>query len=173
MKITKKQKTRKTVKPTPAFDSMESAAGGMAHRGITLKILEVSKAMGAPGFRGSRIYPDEFLPWFEANKTAVLAESSKLESKDEADARVARARANRMEFELEVRKRNFIAIADVSQTFTRCCVAVKSKMLAIPSSLAPRLALMTSPEEIATLIKSEVIAALTELSKSKWNKAKP
>lgn len=150
-----------------AYENYDAASMGMKLPPI---LIQISKGMNADGFRGSRIYPDEFLPWLKKNYRAVLAEMVAAESKDEADARVARVRADGMEFNLAVRRRQFIATVEVSQVFTRAIVAVKSKMLAIPSSLAPRLAITNDPEDCAAMIKKEVVTALTELSKVKWNK---
>ncbi len=96
--------------------------------------------------------------------------SAKLESKDEADARVARARANRMEFELAVRKKQFIAIEEVRRINTRAIAACKSKMLAIPASTAPRHAVLNDPNECEAVTRKEIIQALTELSKMDFNK---
>lgn len=151
-----------------AYDNYSAASVGMKLPPI---LIQISKSMNADGFRGSRIYENEFLPWLRKYYRSVLAEMVASESKDEADARVARVRADRMEFELSVRRKQFIETTEVSQVLTRAIVAIKSKMLAIPSSLAPRLAIANSADDCASMIKKEVVSALTELSKVKWNKA--
>lgn len=174
MKSRKKSKTLKKAKSPPivpdtshVFDNYEAAS---ASSGISVACLKVSKGKGAPGFRGTRIYMLEFLPWWNANSAAVIAEAAKFETKREADARVARARADRLEFDNAVRRKLFISLDEVKRINTRAIVACKSKLLSIPSSIAPRLAVLTDQTECGTVVKKEIVDALTELSKMEFNK---
>src|SRR5579872_2905094 len=65
--------------------------------------------------------------------------------------RLDRVRADRLEFELGVRKRMFIPVDEVKMTFTRAVVACKSKFLAIPTAIAPRLAMTPEAADCAAL----------------------
>lgn len=49
------------------YDSIAQAAKGM---GCTVALLRRAKKEGAPGFRGSRVYPKELLPWLQAWREA-------------------------------------------------------------------------------------------------------
>jgi hypothetical protein len=49
-------------KGPPSFDSIKAAAAGM---GVPVDVLRTAKDEGAPGFRGSRVYPLELAPWLE------------------------------------------------------------------------------------------------------------
>lgn len=147
--------------------SMTAAAGTT---GYSITTVQAAKNAGCKAFkRNGNVDCAALMRWVKGNPESV----AEAESKEEADARVSRVRANRMEFELGVRRKMFIPVDEVRQTFTRSYVAFRSKMLSLPASLAPRLALNSSAEECAAMVKASIVEALTELCKCKWNQPSP
>lgn len=54
-------------KPVAIFDSITSAAAALSKMGhhVSVALLKKFKGQGASGFRNSRVYMDEFLPWLK------------------------------------------------------------------------------------------------------------
>jgi hypothetical protein len=57
-----------------SYDSIGAAAAAL---GIPPEVLKKAKRAGAPGFKGSRVYPKELLPWLEAHRANLTAPGSK------------------------------------------------------------------------------------------------
>jgi len=63
----KESSIRAAKRTFPSFDSIASCAAAL---GLDKSILQEAKREGSPGFRGSRVYPLEVLPWILKRNTA-------------------------------------------------------------------------------------------------------
>lgn len=71
------KRTRKTPRNTlNIYDSMGAAAAGL---GVTVAFLKWAKSKGAPGFRSTRIFAEEFQPWLEAHRGEMTDDKRALE----------------------------------------------------------------------------------------------
>jgi hypothetical protein len=64
---------KSTEKPT-YFDSIASAAAALQ---IPVDTLRAAKSAGAPGFRGSRVYPADLVPWLQAQDKGALQDDKR------------------------------------------------------------------------------------------------
>ena len=91
------------------FDSMASAAKGLD---VPLALLKKAKRMGAPGFRASRVYADELLPWLRDH-----ADEAGSDKKERLEIRRLKASCERMEFALAVERGEFVPVPSVAELF--------------------------------------------------------
>jgi hypothetical protein len=68
------------------------------------------------------------------------------------------------EFELQQKRGDLIPAAQVAETWVGIVSVVRSRLLALPSKLAPRLRLRSSVPEIKDIIESEIHSALEGLA---------
>jgi len=78
-------------------------------------------------------------------------------------ARLAAAQAERVERENAIAAGEFIRVAEFHLMMTASFARVRSKLLALPSRLAPVMAPAMTPAAAQAALKSEVYAALNEL----------
>ena len=75
-----------------------------------------------------------------------------------------RAKREKAELEVALMKGNVHASEDVEREMTKMLGAFRARVLAIPSKLAPRVAIIDDATKIEDMIRSEVYSALKELS---------
>ena|SRR5690349_9553993 len=68
------------------------------------------------------------------------------------------------EFQLAEKRGSMIRVEDVAPILENELANVRSRLLAIPDRLAPKIAAMTDPALVEAALRDEVIAALSELS---------
>ena len=79
-------------------------------------------------------------------------------------AKLVRAKREAQELELKIRKNEVHASAEIEQVMTDMLIRFKTRLMAIPAKLSPRLAKKKDETEIFKIIKSAVDEALEELS---------
>lgn len=79
-------------------------------------------------------------------------------------AKLVRAKRKKEEYELMVRENQLHAAEDIKTVMTNMLVNFKSRLMAIPSKLAPVLCKKTDRSEIFSLVKDQIDEALMELS---------
>jgi phage terminase Nu1 subunit (DNA packaging protein) len=84
---------------------------------------------------------------------------------DSQRERLAAAQAEKVETENAIRRGQLLFAEDAERLWTDLILAARSRLLAMPGKLAPTLADLSDPGAIATAIRVEVYAALTELSR--------
>lgn len=125
------------------YDSMESAASMMK---IELATLKRAKRKGADGFKGSRVYPKELLAWLQKNKAKM---EGKGETKDELLCQKLRVQIERMQYDFDVAKGDYIASADVDQWQTERAESLKRLLTGkIINELLPKLVGLNVPEMV-------------------------
>lgn len=82
---------------------MASAATGL---GVTLAELRGAKKLGAPGFKASRVYVSELLPWLKKHR-GELAKSG--ETRTELECRKLQVQCERLEHELALKRGEFVS----------------------------------------------------------------
>jgi hypothetical protein len=94
-----------------SFDSIGSASAAMK---VPVATLRWAKRQGAPGFRGSRVYPEELAPWLCARED----KGGGLDDRDKhaLECRRLRQRIDREAFEFERERGQWIRVEEV-ETF--------------------------------------------------------
>ena len=87
-------------------------------------------------------------------------------------ARLAAAQAEKVERQNAVEAGEFIRVAEFHLMVTAAFTRVRSKLLALPSKLAPMVAAKT-PAEAQAMLKSEIYRALNELGATKIVNGEP
>lgn len=121
----------------------------------------------------------EGLPTQPGPKNSILFESAPALDKiygggsrselDKERTRLARAQAEKTEIEVEVMRDNLVTHERVEREVSQMIIAARSRLLALPTSLAPLLCHEDDPAQIEALIRDRVHEALTELSE--WEPA--
>ena len=79
-------------------------------------------------------------------------------------AKLVRAKRKNEEYELQLKENQLHAAEDIEAVMTDMLVNFKSRLMAIPSKLAPVLCKKTDKAEIFALLKDHIDEALMELS---------
>jgi len=85
-------------------------------------------------------------------------------SASEARRRKEVALARIREIEAAKAEGRFVDIADVEQVFGQHIATARSRLLGIPTSAAPELALEMNPAKVEAILKRHIYEALTELA---------
>lgn len=125
------------------YDSMQSASALM---GIDLGTLKLAKRKGAKGFKGSRVYPKELLKWLQENREKMEGDG---ETKDELLCQKLRVQIERMEYDFDVARGDYIAATDVDQWQTERAESLKRLLTGkIVNELLPKLVGLNVPEMV-------------------------
>lgn len=89
----------------------------------------------------------------------------------DAELRKAAAEAELKELRLARERGELIAVDDLARLVEAEYVAVRSRLLAIPSKLAPEIAQIDNPTEVQALIAAEIHEALDELGRDEIDAA--
>jgi len=108
---------------------------------------------------GHKFNSADVIRWVEARKSSAAIGQS-----DPARRRYSMAVAELKEIQLAEKRGSLVPIEAVQAKWTDECVAMRSRLLAIPSRLAGQLAIVSDAAEIERVIHDEVRGALTELS---------
>ena len=79
--------------------------------------------------------------------------------------RLTKARADKLELELKEKARSLIGISEVERLWEGVTTTVKTRLLAIPSAVAPTLALLSEPADVQEHLARAIEDALSELSR--------
>ena len=93
-----------------------------------------------------------------------LGGGSEAVSKEEGERRERVAKAQLAELELARQRRDLVSIADIRGTWAIVGHTIRNRLLAVPSKVAPLLALAETTEERSRLISDHVREALHDLS---------
>lgn len=120
------------------FDSIASCASAL---GLDKSLLRKAKKDGAPGFKGSRVYPLEVLPWLVRQKAPAgdSAEALDLEFKRERNAQQKRDNAKS--------NGEWMKASDGVQEINDITTEFLKQIEALPSTLAPDLVGLSSVPE--------------------------
>jgi hypothetical protein len=75
------------------------------------------------------------------------------------------ALADLREIEVKQKRGELIPAAEVEVEWATVCTTIRDGMLSLPSKLSDRLAPITNPQEIGAILRSEIRAELTRISK--------
>src|SRR5438067_2184173 len=110
----------------------------------------------------------EVIKWLLAReRDAVRAEfDPEKAGANEGKRRFTAAAAELKELQLAEKRGELVSITAVTAKWIDECVAVRSRLLAIPDRVAPKIVGMSDPAAIEAALRDEVIAALSELTQS-------
>jgi hypothetical protein len=146
----KKAKAKKsTSSRSPAQCSYDSIAAAAAALGIATAVLKKAKRSGAPGFRGSRVYPAELLPWLSAQEPAPV-------NPDQVKEEIAREMLRERKFRNEEREGRFLPKAETLAAVRDLAELLKSKLRSALEDDLPPLICNQPPAIIRTHMKELV-----------------
>lgn len=93
--------SKQTAAGSRVADNMGAAS---SISGLSEKELARAKNSGCPAFRGSRVYIDELLPWWEENKESLPTGDTEL---DEINREIAREKLRKIKFDNAVNEGKF------------------------------------------------------------------
>jgi phage terminase Nu1 subunit (DNA packaging protein) len=147
-------------------------AGQIANRGEIAGILGISPTTldryvqaGCPvlergsGRREYRFNSAEVIRWVLARE----ANPGRAQT-DDTRRRYNAAAAELKEYQLAEKRGSMIQVQDIAPILEEEFADVRSRLLAIPSNVAPKIAGMTDPAAIEAALRDEVVAALTKLT---------
>lgn len=97
-------------------------------------------------------------------------EDDELDGKHER-ARKAKAEADRIEFDLNIKKGLYVSAELVTHELEKIIMNCRSKLLALPRKYAPILATAQNPNEVEKILTSGVEEALNELIKPEFDES--
>lgn len=133
---------------------------GLDRQTLTRRILEAKLEPAKKTDYATYYYPREIVAMLMDHKEVRAVD---LEAKG-ADARYREAKAKQAELKLKALERELVPADEVVRSLSDLLVAVRRKMLAIPSKVAPRMTKAKTPEAAMALLKTEVSAALEDLA---------
>ncbi|MCQ4188115.1 hypothetical protein [Methylocystis suflitae] len=100
----------------------------------------------------------------QAAERIVFREGCVFETEDEAKRHKQSYLALLRELEYDRESGLVVEIEDVGRQFGAELSTLRTKLLALPSKVAPRVALLSSPKEVRALVEQEIRDALTALT---------
>lgn len=79
-------------------------------------------------------------------------------------ARLAKEQADAKEMENAITRGDLVYIEDVAKRVEQSLAKVRTRLLAIPTKVAPEAAAADDPKEVQTLIERQIVEALNELA---------
>ena len=150
-----------------SYDSIAAAAAGL---NLDKTILQKAKRDGAPGFRGSRVYPLELLPWLNTQHATRNTQHASPDDKDTLERQLLKIEIQRRQFRLDTEQGKFIPTTDAAQWSSEMVAEFVKVLDAIPSSLAPDLAGCASVPELELRIRNALEGAKRMLHEGEWGK---
>jgi hypothetical protein len=150
----------------PSFDNYGQASVAL---NIPVKTLRKCKKAGCPAFRGTRIYKDDFLPWWVQNKSAIEADST-------PDVSIEEVKRDNMvkdgiikDLEIKKRRWEYLDPTEVKTLLQTISTSQAAVLKRFPAELAPKIAGKTLPEVEKELTKAVVdIINIFKTSLDKW-----
>ncbi|MDO8421552.1 MAG: terminase small subunit [Parvibaculum sp.] len=105
------------------------------------------------------------IEWLVSHKAGTLPGGGKARNHEDEKARKTTAEADLKEIELAEARAEVVPIGHSVKEFAKRVAATRSKMLALPTKLAPVLVVMTDIEESRAVIEDMIREALDELAR--------
>jgi phage terminase Nu1 subunit (DNA packaging protein) len=112
------------------------------------------------GTRGNEYETADCIRWYVARDSG----GDRALDLTQERARLAKAQADKTELEAAELRGDLARYEDISSHWTRQSTACKSRLLVIPSKVAPRVRAAATDMDAASIIQSEICEALEELS---------
>jgi hypothetical protein len=127
----------------PSFDNYGQASVAL---NIPVKTLRKCKKAGCPAFRGTRIYKDDFLPWWVQNKSAIEADST-------PDVSIEEVKRDNMvkdgiikDLEIKKRRWEYLDPTEVKTLLQTISTSQAAVLKRLPAEMPARLAGKSTPE---------------------------
>lgn len=150
----------------PFYDNMAQAANIL---NIPLAVIKRCKKAGCPAFRGSRLYKDDFLLWYEQHKAEVENEPENSMSMEDIKKENAIKDGVLKDLEIKKRRREYLDPQEVKTLLQTISTSQAAVLKRFPAELAPKIAGKTLPEVEKELTKAVVdIIGIMKSSLDKW-----
>lgn len=154
-----------TVEPV-SYDSIGAAAAALS---VPVALLKRAKRNGAPGFRGSRVYPSELLPWLKKREAEVATSNgpagggaADLLDKNLWECRKLRLQCEKIERQEKERTRELIAFAEIETWMLNTAEQMKTVLRhKLRNELPPKIEGLRAPEIAGRM--DEVISEIVGL----------
>lgn len=151
---------------TPYYDNYNQASLAM---NIPVPVLKRCKKAGAPGFRASRIYPNDLFPWFNEHKAEVENEPENSMSMEDIKKDNAIKDGVLKDLEIKKRRREYLDPTEVKTLLQTISTSQAAVLKRLPAELAPKIAGKSLPEVEKELVKAVVdIINIFKTSLDKW-----
>lgn len=139
-------------------DSMEAAVAILAgeanpEQRLDADDLKRAKAGGCPAFRGSRVYVDELLTWWEENSDTLPTGNDEL---DTINLQIAREKLRRVRYANDVEEGRFIKREDEAAKILALALELKATLRKRAEEEYPDRLVMRTKEEIIVLMRALV-----------------
>jgi phage terminase Nu1 subunit (DNA packaging protein) len=104
-------------------------------------------------------------PSANLHRSEALREEHKGGALEAEQVRLTKVRADKLELELLEKERQLVPVDEVKKLWKAAVMAAKARLLAIPASKAPTLALLGEPAEVEEVLTRAIDDALAELSR--------
>jgi hypothetical protein len=125
MKVVKKGKTRK-----PSYDTIGSAAAAL---GVDKKLLSLAKGHGAPGFRGSRVYTHELLPWLKQHQEIAMPRR-----REALELAILAKKLEDLQFDLDKKKGLHVAKSEIEPVILQFAERLRSALQSFANEMASK-----------------------------------
>jgi phage terminase Nu1 subunit (DNA packaging protein) len=126
---------------------------------------------GLPRITRGKYDVDQVLDWYIAKLERQLArqtdEEGEIAKKFNEEMRLLSSRADLQELDLAIKRREFVAIADVEKQMTDLVITTKARILTVPARLAPELLGEDSRVMVQAKIEKSIKEALSHLAEEK------
>lgn len=145
--------------PRTSYDSLQAAAAAL---GIPKETLQFAKEQGAPGFKGSRVYPLELIPWLSARTQAQPGQPGQLLNKRQLECQVLQKKIEEMVWEQDQKRNLWILKSDVDSWMVETAEQIKAILRnRLKNELPPKLEGLRAPEIAAKM--DSLIAEIVDL----------
>lgn len=120
-----------------SYDSIAQAAAAMK---VPVAVLRSLKKEGAPGFRGSRVYPAELIPFLKAKESVPDGPMGRTTEKEKLELRKLLRQCEILEVEINYKTGKAWDSNDVKTAWITHLSQANQEWLKVRRSLAPRLA---------------------------------
>lgn len=147
--------------PRTSYDSLQAAAAAL---GIPKETLQFAKEQGAPGFKGSRVYPLELIPWLSARTQAQPGQPGLL-NKRQLECQVLQKKIEEMVWEQEQKRNLWILKSDVDSWMVETAEQIKAILRnRLKNELPPKLEGLRAPEIAAKMdwLIAEIVDLIRE-----------
>jgi phage terminase Nu1 subunit (DNA packaging protein) len=166
--VAKKKKTRSSRAPKPRIAGITAIAERLK---LTPRRIQQLVGEGLPRITRGKYDVDQVLDWYIAKLERQLArqtdEEGEIAKKFNEEMRLLSSRADLQELDLAIKRREFVAIADVEKQMTDLVITTKARILTVPARLAPELLGEDSRVMVQAKIEKSIKEALSHLAEEK------
>lgn len=115
---------------------------------------------GGQGKQSNQYLSEDCIQWYTFRNTEKGDWDLSVEK-----AKESRARTEKLQLEVSIKKKELIPIADIEKNWTTIVVAIKTKLLTLPKTISSYYSGIKSDYELETIVETNIRNVLEDLSK--------